>query len=469
MKLRFLGANRQVTGSRYVLQVNGSKIMIDCGMFQERQFAARNWEPCPVPPSEIHAMLLTHIHIDHSGLIPKYVKDGFNSPIYATRATIDLAPVLLGDSARIQEEDAAYKKKRHRKEQRSGAHPELPLYTQADVERTLPLFQAVEYGQPVEIVKGVVATWFDAGHILGSAMIQIDMEEVGEKNSIIFSADVGQTDKPFIRDPSFFTQADYVVMESTYGNRDHEPLHHVPDRLCKIINDTVDRGGNLVIPTFAVERAQELIYYLSKLVYANRIPDLPIFLDSPMAVDVTEVFRQHCRELDEETQKLINSDQPPLRFPGLRLVRSVQDSKAIKEQPGSSIIMSASGMCNAGRIKHHLRNNISRPESTILFVGYQAEGTLGRLILEGRPFVRIHGQDRKVKARIEKINGLSAHADRTGLIHWLGHLKSKPKCVFLCHGEEEAAFSLAARIREQLGFEIQIPHYDSTFDLDGTQ
>jgi metallo-beta-lactamase family protein len=246
-------------------------------------------------------------------------------------------------------------------------------------------------------------------------------------------------------------------------------LLDVSGKLCKIMNETVQRGGNLVIPTFAIERAQKLMYFISELVHAKRIPDVPIFLDSPMAVDVTEVFRQHCRDLDEQTQKLINSDQPPLRFPGLHLVRSVEDSIAIKEQSGPCIIMSDSGMCNAGRIKHHLRNDISRTESTILFVGYQAEGTLGRLILEGRPFVRIHGRDRKVKANIEKINGLSAHADRTELIQWLSHLEAMPKRVFLCHGEEQAAFSLADRIRGQLGYEVEIPQYDQTFDLGGIQ
>ncbi len=467
MKLTFLGANRQVTGSRYVLQANGVKIMVDCGMFQEREFAPRNWAPCPVRPAEVHAMLLTHAHIDHSGLIPRYVHEGYDSPIYTTQATIDLAHIMLRDSAHIQEEDAAYKKRRHRKEGREGAHPDIPLYTNADVERTLPLFEAVEYGKPLQVAEGINVTFHDAGHILGSAMLEIEVIEGNETNRIIFSGDMGQEDKPFIHNPSVFERADYVVMESTYGDRDHEPLQDIPNKLCKIINETIERGGNLVIPTFAVERAQELMYFISQLVYADRIPSIPIFLDSPMAVDVTEVFRKHCHELDEETQELINSDHPPLRFPGLKLVRTVEDSKAIKEQPGSSIVMSASGMCNAGRIKHHLRNNISRPESTILFVGYQANGTLGRLILEGRPYVRIHGQDRTVRAKIEKMNGMSAHADRNGLLHWLGHLKSKPKKVFLCHGEEQAAFSLAKKIRSELKFEVEIPQYDHTFDLDG--
>jgi metallo-beta-lactamase family protein len=466
MKIRFLGANRQVTGSKYVLEVGTSQIMIDCGMFQEREFAARNWEPFPMPPDSIDKMLLTHVHIDHSGLIPKFVHDGFEATILATRPTVDLADIVLRDSANIQEEDAAYKKKRHRKEGRRSAHPEIPLYTSADVDKTLPLFAPVEYGKSMEVAPGIAATFHDAGHILGSAMIEIQAREAGQNRRIIFSGDIGQTGKPFVQDPTRFDQADYVVMESTYGNRDHEPLEDIPNKLCDIINQTVKRGGNLVIPTFAVERAQELMYYISQLVFANKIPDIPVFLDSPMAVDVTEVFRAHRQYLDEDTRKMINSDRPPLRFPGLRLVRSVEDSKAIKEQSGSSIIMAASGMCNAGRIKHHLRSNIGRPESTILFVGYQANGTLGRIILEGIPEVRIHGSMYKVRARIAKINGMSAHADRTGLLHWLGHLKTKPRKVFLCHGEEQAAMSLAQQISEGLGFDVQVPQYDHTVDLD---
>jgi metallo-beta-lactamase family protein len=327
------------------------------------------------------------------------------------------------------------------------------------------LLEPVKYGEPVKVADGITATYRDAGHILGSAMIEIEAREAGRTNRIVFSGDIGQSGKPFVQDPTVFDLADYVVMESTYGNRDHEPLQDIPNKLCNVINQTATRGGNLVIPTFAIERAQELMYYISQLVYAKRIPGIPIFLDSPMAVDVTNVFRTHCRYLDADTRKLVNSDCPPLRFPGLRLVRTVEESKAIKEQSGSSIIMAASGMCNAGRIKHHLRSNISRPESTILFVGYQANGTLGRLILEGAPEVRIHGSKYPVRARIEKINGMSAHADRTGLLHWLGHLKAKPKKVFLCHGEEQAAISLSQRIQDELGFDVEVPQYDHTFDL----
>lgn len=465
MRLRFLGANRQVTGSKYVLQVNDKRIMVDCGMFQEREFTSRNWEPFPLSASSIDKLLLTHVHVDHSALIPKFVHDGFAAPILATQPTIDLAEIVLRDSARIQEEDAAYKKRRHRKEGRSGAQPETPLYTNLDVDKTLPLFESVKYGEPVTATDRITVSFRDAGHILGSAMLEIEAKEAGRTNRIIFSGDIGQTGKPFVEDPTLFDFADYVVMESTYGDRDHEPLEDIPNKLCDVINQTVKRGGNLVIPTFAIERAQELMYFISQLVWAKRIPEIPIFLDSPMAVDVTDVFRTHCQFLDVDTRAIVNSDCPPLRFPGLRLVRTVEDSKAIKEQPGSSIIMSASGMCNAGRIKHHLRSNISRPESTILFVGYQANGTLGRIILEGTPEVRIHGSKYPVRAHIEKMNGMSAHADRSGLLHWLGHLKAKPKKVFLCHGEEKAAISLSKQIRDQLGFDVEIPQYDEIFDL----
>ncbi len=466
MKLRFLGANRQVTGSKYLLLANGKQIMVDCGMFQEREFAARNWEPFPLRPSSVDKLLLTHVHIDHSGLLPKFVADGFNGPVLATQPTVDLADIVLRDSAHIQEEDAAYKKRRHRKEGRHGTHPEIPLYTNADVERTLSLFDSVKYGNPIKIADGIIATFRDAGHILGSAMLEIEVSEAGKTNRIIFSGDIGQTGKPFVQDPTLFDRADYVIMESTYGDRDHEPLEDIPEKLCDAINETVERGGNLVIPTFAIERAQELMYYISGLVFAKRIPAIPIFLDSPMAVDVTEIFRTHCQYLDTETRKMISTDCPPLRFPGLKLIRSVEESKAIKSQAGSAIIMAASGMCNAGRIKHHLKSNISRPESTILFVGYQANGTLGRIILEGAPEVRIHGSMHPVRARITKINGMSAHADRSGLLHWLGHLKEKPNKVFLCHGEEKAALSLAERVKADLGFDVEVPLYDHTFDLE---
>ena len=466
MKLTFLGANRQVTGSRYCLEANGSRVMIDCGMVQERKFLERNWEPCTIDPKTFDALLVTHAHIDHIGLIPKFVKDGFKSPIYATHPTVALADVMLRDSAKIQTEDAAYKKRRHHREGRQGKHPEVPLYDVGDVEKALPLFIGIDYLEPIRVAEGITATWHDAGHILGSAMIEVVVTEDGQRRSVIFSGDIGQAGKPLIRDPSFFDHADYVVMESTYGERDHVRNGDIELQLEGIIRETVGRGGNIVIPVFAVERAQELMYYISRLVHANRIPDIQIFLDSPMASDVTEIFRNHRNWLDEETWDLIRSDEPPLRFPGLRITRSTEESMEINRIITPCIILAPAGMCNAGRIKHHLRLNIGRDESTILFVGHQAEGTLGRRILDGHQEVRIHGRTRRVYARIRSIDGLSAHADRSGLIDWLSHLQSPPRRLFLTHGEEGASLALARTIKDRLGWEASVPEYGTVVDLD---
>jgi metallo-beta-lactamase family protein len=466
MQITFLGANRQVTGSCYCLEANGSSVLVDCGLFQERAYLSRNWEPPSAAVRSCKALLLTHIHIDHSGLIPRLVGEGFRQPIFATHPTVDLADIVLRDSAHIQEEDAAYKKKRHQREGRRGAHPEVPLYTQKEVEKTLPLFQGVGYGERLKVADGIEVVYHDAGHILGSAMIEVFVQEDGKRRRVIFSGDIGQDDRPLIRDSSWFEQADYVVMESTYGNREHEAPGDINKHLCDIINQTVKQGGNVVIPTFAVERAQELLYRLSEMVYADAIPDVPVFLDSPMAIDVTDLFYKFRQYLDEEARERFTAGQNPFHFQGLRFVRSTDDSRAINDLSEPCIIMSPAGMCNAGRIKHHLRHNLGRSESTILFVGYQAEGTLGRQILDGSKFVRIHGREWKVRARIAKINGLSAHADRTALLRWLGHLKSAPRHVFLTHGEEKAALHLAERIGRQFHWPVSVPSYREVAALD---
>ncbi|MEQ9408287.1 MAG: TIGR00730 family Rossman fold protein [Fuerstiella sp.] len=462
MQLTFLGANRNVTGSRYCLEANGHRVMIDCGLTQEREFLYRNWDTCPVDSESFKSLLLTHAHIDHLGLVPRFVKEGFHGRIYATRPTAKLAEVMLNDSAKIQAEDAKYKKRRHRKEGRRGRHPEVPLYTSEDVAQTLELFRGVDYGQPRQVAAGMTAVWRDAGHILGSASIEITVEEGDVTRTFIFSGDIGQGGKPLIHDPTCFQKADYVIMESTYGDRDHINGGNIQDQLERIINRTINRGGNVVIPVFAVERAQEIMYFISRLVHDNRIPDVPIFLDSPMAYDTTEIFRQFEDWLDDETKQLIASNEPPLHFPGLQLMRTTAESKHINGLQEPCIIMAPSGMCNAGRIKHHLRLNISRPESTILFVGFQAHGTLGRRLVDGETEVRIHGQTYAVEAEIERIFGFSGHADRHGLLDWLDHLEVMPRQVFLTHGEEQSAFALEALIRERFGFDVLVPEYGST-------
>ncbi len=292
MKLSFLGANRQVTGSRHCLEASGVKIMIDCGMVQEREHLKRNWSVCPIAPQEFHAVLLTHVHIDHSGLIPKLVRDGFKGAIYATRPSVDLVEIMLRDAAKIQEEDAKYKKRRHQREGRRAKHPEIPLYTEQDVERTLPLFKPVEYQTPIQINDAFSVTFHDAGHILGSASIEVIATENGVQRKFLFSGDIGQWDRPLMNDPATIADADFVIMESTYGDRDHKEAGDVEEQMAEIINRTIARGGNIVIPTFAVERAQELMYHIGRLVYQKRIPQIPVYLDSPMAVDVTNVFRK---------------------------------------------------------------------------------------------------------------------------------------------------------------------------------
>lgn len=466
MKLTFLGANRQVTGSRYCVEANGSSVMIDCGMAQERAFLARNWESCPIDPLKLDALLLTHVHIDHCGLIPKLVAEGFRSPIVCTHPTVDLADVVLHDSARIQMEDAEYKQRRHRKEGRSVRHPEVPLYTEEDVDRTMPLLRGVAYREAVRINDVFTAVFHDAGHILGSAMIELLVREGDGTRRVIFSGDIGQWDKPLIRDPSVFDQADYVVMESTYGDRDHEDRGNIEDQLAAVINSTTSRGGSVVVPVFAVERAQEMMYHISRLVHAERIPHIQIFLDSPMAVDVTEIFRKYREYFDEETWQMIDDNQPPLRFPGLKLVRDVEESKAINSVQMPSVIMATSGMCTAGRIKHHLKHRISRPENTVLFVGYQGRETLGRQILEGKREVRILGRMHQVRARIAQIHGFSGHADRRALLRWLGALQQPPRRVFLTHGEEDVSLAFAETIAAQMNWPVHVPEYGESVTLD---
>jgi len=459
MKITFLGAARQVTGSCYFLEAGGLKILVDCGLYQERPFLERNWDPFPVPPGEIDLLLLTHAHLDHSGLIPKVVRDGFSGTILTTEATADLLSIALMDSARIQEEDAAFKKKRHAKEGRRGGHPEIPLYTVEDVQRTMPLVEEIPYDEEVALAEGVSFRFRDAGHILGSAMVELTGRENGGPRSVLFSGDIGQWNKPLVRDPSVFDRADYVVMESTYGDRDHEDPKAVDEILRDTILETVRAGGNVVIPTFAIERAQELMFYLGRLVRNQAVPALPVFLDSPMAKEVTEAFVRHPADLDEDARALLAAGESPFDFPGLAIVGTIEESKAINSIRRSAIIMAGSGMCTGGRIKHHLLWNITRPESTILFVGYQARETLGRQILEKQSQVRILGQTLPVRARVTKINGLSAHADRKALGRWLDAFKTPPRRLFVNHGDAEVALAFGERVRQERGWAVEVPEY----------
>ncbi len=465
MQLQFLGANRQVTGSCHHLRVGGRSFLIDCGLYQERPYVERNWAPFPVQPKRVDTMLLTHAHLDHCGLIPKLVAEGFRGEILATPATIDLARIVWEDSARIQVEDAAYKARRHKREGRRGPHPETPLYTPEDVQKVQRLMRNVAYDREVDLGEGVRVTYRDAGHILGSAMLEIHAEEGGERRTVVFSGDVGPTDRILMRDPHRFQNADYVVMESTYGDRDQATGTDLLGDLASVVNDTVERGGNLVIPTFAIDRAQELLYLFSELTNEGRIPRITIFLDSPMAISVTTIYKRFKHLLDEDTLAMFEAGRHPFQFPGLHFVRSPDESRSINSIRGSCVILAGSGMCTGGRVKHHLRQNIGRPESTVLFTGYQADHTLGRCIARGDPEVRIHGRTHTVRARVQEIQGLSAHAGRSGLVGWLEGFESPPRRLFLTHGEEMPAESLASHVRDRLGWDVEIPEYTSTVDL----
>lgn len=466
IKLAFLGAARSVTGSCYLLETGNTKLLVDCGLYQERPLRERNWAPFPVPPHTIDAVLLTHAHLDHCGLLPKLVREGFTGHIYCTSATREITEIMLLDSAALQEEDAEFKRLRHQKEKRKGPYPEIPLYTVNDAKATIPLLSPVDYQNTIEVADNVSATFYDAGHVLGSAMIEIVIHQNGEQRRLLFSGDIGRQNKPIVHDPSIFTEADYVVMESTYGNRELESPAEAAERFAAAINATVKAGGNIVIPSFALERSQEMLYYLNKFLVEDRIPHLLVFFDSPMATNINEVFEHHIDLFDDEMKELMRQKRSPFAFPGLKLVRTTEESKAINHISGTVIIIAGSGMCTGGRIKHHLANNISRKESTIVFVGYQAEGTLGREIVDGAKKVRILGKRYPVRARIVQIEGFSAHADKNELMKWILHLQRPPKQVFVTHGEASSAESLAAALREKTGWNVVVPDYGQEFVLE---
>ena len=458
-RLRFLGAARNVTGSRHMLEVDDTRILVDCGLYQERQFASRNWDPFDVPPASIKAVLLTHAHLDHCGLLPKLVKEGFKGRIYCTSATAEIARIILLDAAKIQEEDAAYKQKRHKKEGRTGPHGDQPLYTAGDAEKCLPLFAPVEYGQTVKVAPGVEAIFSEAGHVLGSSFINVALSQNGDARNVLFSGDVGRSNRPIIRDPDGAKDGDYILVESTYGDRVHGGREDIKTAIGEIIRETRSRGGNIIVPSFALERAQELLYFIHELQHEDAIPHVMVFLDSPMASAITKVFRNHPDLFDGGMRRLMQKHASPFEFPGLKFTESTKESKAINTIRGTVVVIAGSGMCTAGRIKHHLANNITRPESTLMFVGYQAVGTLGRRIVDGDPEVRILGTNYPVKARVAQIQGFSAHADKEELLHWLGSLKKPPRKLFVVHGEAESARHFGQFIRERTGWEVAVPDY----------
>jgi len=466
MKLSFFGAAKNVTGSRYFLEANNTRILVDCGMYQERDYRGRNWEDFPVNPSSIDIVLLTHAHVDHCGFLPKLVKDGFHGKVYCTSATAEIAEIVLMDSAKLQMEDAKFKKRRHKRERRKGPYPHVSLYSIEDAKDTVRLFREVGYEEPIDLGDNIQATYFDAGHILGSSMIKLHVTDGGEKRSILFSGDIGRPDKVILRDPTLFDEADYVIMESTYGNRYHQDIRDIDDNLEEVINETHQAGGNIVIPSFAIERAQELLYELNNLFLEQRIPPLLVFVDSPMANKVTKVFSDHPELFDEEMKEMVEEHHSPFSFRNLKVVNTVQESKAVNNIRGSSIIIAGSGMCTGGRIKHHIANNITNPDSTLLFIGYQAIGTLGRVILDGKKDIRLFGKYFPMKMKVRRIEGFSAHAGKQELFDWISNLKKDPRRVFITHGEEEAAEHFGKYVHRATGWNTFVPEYKDTVTLD---
>jgi len=466
MKLKFLGAAQNVTGSRHLLQANGTKLLVDCGLYQERQFRQRNWEPFTVEPRSIDAVFLTHAHLDHCGLLPKLVKDGFRGRIYCTAATAEIARIILLDSAKIQAEDARYKAKRHKKERRKGRFPVKPLYTVADAEACFPHFSPVRYKQPVKVDSDIEVSFHDAGHVLGSSIIKVKASADGQQRTILFSGDIGRPRRPIVHDPELIAEADYILVESTYGDRVHGGPEDTKKMIADVINSTKEAAGNIIVPSFALERAQELLYYINELLLADAIPHLKVFLDSPMAARITKVFQKHRELFDEEMTEFVEHNESPFKFPGLNMVGNSEQSKALNHMQGTIMVIAGSGMCTGGRVKHHLVNNIGNPRNTIMFVGYQAVGTLGRRIVDGEKEVRILGQKYRIKARVVRINGFSAHADRDELLKWLGALERPPRKVFVVHGESESAQRFGDYINQETGWQVVVPAYQDEIVLD---
>ena len=465
MNIYFIGAAHEVTGSCTLLEACGKKILVDCGMEQ----GGNVYENAEIPYAygEIDALLLTHAHIDHSGRIPFLVANGFGAPIYSTEATYELCRIMLMDSAHIQESDAEWQ---NRKNERSGREHVDPLYTSKDAEKSLELFEPKRYDEYCEIFDGIKIRFIDAGHLLGSSCIEITVTEDGKTRSILFSGDIGNISRPLLRDPQTPPRADYVVIESTYGTRLHGPRPDYVGQLSEIIESTFDKGGNVVIPSFAVGRTQELLYlfrYIKENNILKRHNDFSVWVDSPLAVDATAIYINPKLKsyFDKETLALVNSGVNPIFFPGLYLSVTSEESKAINADPSPKVILSASGMCEAGRIRHHLKHNLWRHESTILFVGYQSEGTLGRKIIEGATDVKLFGEDIHINARIAQLDGISGHADKNMLLGWLEKMPQKPKMVFVNHGQELSCDEFAKSIESTLSIPAIAPYSGDGFAL----
>lgn len=456
MHLQFQGAARTVTGSMHMLTVGGETILLDCGIYHgHRDEARQRNSEFPFDPSSIRAVVLSHAHIDHSGNLPGLVKQGFRGSVYCTRATQSLCEVMLKDSAHIQERDAEFISKKHKKK---GLPPVTPLYTQEDVEDTIPLFRGVGYSETFEVTDGISGHFEDAGHILGSASVALRLKENGRASSLAFTGDLGRPNLPILRDPVFIGEngpVDYIISESTYGGRYHAPVEEMEDQLLPPLQRACERKGKVIIPAFSVGRTQEIVYVLHKLSSAGKLPRLPVFVDSPLSVNVTEVFRRHPECFDEETRAILDAstDNDPFGFKMLTYIKNVEQSMELNDRPGPFVVISASGMCEAGRVVHHLSNSVRDPKNMILIVGYQAEHTLGKRLVMKEPIVNIFGEPHELKAEVVVLNSFSGHADRNELLGYLGRFdEKKVKNVFLVHGDLDQEEKLAGGLKE-IGFE----------------
>ncbi len=457
MKIKFCGAAKIVTGSCHLVTIGKKQVLIDCGMFQGRKEITKlNYEPFKFDPKKINYVFLTHAHIDHSGLLPKLKKAGFNGKIFATGATIDLCKIMLEDSAHIQEIETEHENRRRK---RQGIPERKPMYSINDAKATMPLFRKINYDKTYKIDEQIKVRYRDAGHIIGAAIIEFYAAEKNKKTKIVFSGDLGQWGVPIVRDPTIIEHADYVLVESTYGNREHEDLGIRDKVLLRHVKNAYKRGGKLLIPSFAIERTQELLYSFNKLIKQGKFPDEEIFLDSPLAIKATEIFKKHKEVFDKEA---LTKYKDPFSFKNLKYTAATKESIKLNNYHKPCIIIAGSGMCNGGRIRHHLKHGIWDKKNTILFVGYQAEGTLGRHLIEGEKRIRMMGSELVVKADIEKINSFSAHADSNELVKWIEGFKEKPKKVFIVHGEEKSTIALKSKLKNhncyipEIGEEIEL-------------
>ena len=474
MKITFLGATKIVTGSNFLVEAAGKKFLVDCGLYQGKaELEEQNYREFDYNPAEIDFMLLTHAHIDHSGRIPKLYNDGFKGPIYAHKATCDLCQIMLPDSGHIQEMEAEWKNK---KRIRKGQPTRGPLYTAEDALKCMEIFVPVKYDEIIQVSENIYVRFNDAGHMLGSSTIEIWAKEDGKETKAVFSGDLGNNDIPLLSEPTMIDNCDYLVMESTYGSRLHIRNDQKAELFLKIVSETIDNGGTVVIPSFAVGRTQEILYEINKI-KENRhdeeflreyrtLMKVPVYVDSPLAISATQVFKENMDLFEDEVKEEMERGNNPLEFPGLKFTQTADESKALNKSNEPSIIISASGMCDVGRIKHHLKHNIWNPKSTILFVGYQAPGTLGYEIVNGAKKVTIFGEEFAVNARIEYIEGYSGHADQEWLMNFVYSFYNKPKHIFLVHGEEESQEVLRNKILENTGIGVTIPEYGETYQLD---